>query len=380
MRADCELLILGGGCAGLSLAIQLAKLGRQAPRTIIMEQREQFENDRTWCFWGNDAAPFSQLAAYSWKSISVGFANNATRLDCSDTPYRMLASNLFYEAALSALASAPKIQLNMGCKVLTEPKFLDGLWYFETNQGQLTACNVVDTRPQADPILGGALLWQSFYGHEIECELPVFDASCVNLMEFSPATSESVSFTYILPLSSYRALVEFTVFCPTPLTTSLLTSDLNAAIERRVNGAPFKVVRSEQGILPMGLVSPFRVSEKQNPNYFFAGQGSGAARPATGYAFQRIQRWAVACSALIGQGKSPIGHPKDSALQARMDTIFLNVIRQQPELAPSLFIDLFSRVKTQRVINFLNDCPSMLDYTAVVMALPIRPFLAQAFK
>ena len=380
MRADCELLILGGGCAGLSLAMQLAKLGQQAPRTRIMEQRVQFENDRTWCFWGNDDAPFSQLAAYSWKSISVGFADSAHRLDCKDTPYRMLAANLFYAAALSALASAPQIRLDMGCKVLTEPKFVDGLWHFETSLGRLTACNVVDTRPQAKPILGGALLWQSFYGHEIDCELPVFDASCVRLMEFSPASTQGVSFTYVLPLSSHRALVEFTVFSEAPLSTSVLASDLDTAIKRHVKGASFTVLRSEQGILPMGLVPTPIHAEKQNPNYVFAGQGSGAARPATGYAFQRIQRWAEACSALIEQGKSPIGHPKDSALQAKMDTIFLNVIRQQPELAPSLFIDLFSRVKTQRVINFLNDCPSMLDYTAVVMALPSRPFLAQAFK
>jgi lycopene beta-cyclase len=380
MRAECELLILGGGCAGLSLAMELAKLGQQAPRTIVLEQRTHFENDRTWCFWGDDTTPFSQLATCSWKSVSVGFAGNAIRLDCRETPYRMLASNQFYSAALNALTDAPKLSLNMGSQVLTEPEFIEGLWQVETHQGRLTACNVVDTRPQSKPSLGGALLWQSFYGHEIDCESSVFDSGCVNLMEFLPASTQGVSFSYVLPLSSNRALVESTVFSEVPLTASMLASDLAAAIERQVNGAAFTVIRSEQGILPMGLVAPPAHAEKKKPNFVFAGQGAGAARPATGYAFQRIQRWAQSCSSLIAQGKPPIGHPKDSALQAKMDTIFLNVIRQQPELAPSLFVDLFSRVKTQRVINFLNDCPSLLDYTAVVMALPARPFLSQAFK
>lgn len=379
MRADCELLVLGGGCAGLSLAMQLAKLGRQAPRTLVLEQRLQFDNDRTWCFWGDDATPFAQLATTSWKSMSVGSPGAAVRLDCSGTPYRMLASDQFYRTALEALANSPNIRLAMDSPVLSKPQQVDDLWQVETRQGRLTARHVVDTRPQSTPALGGALLWQSFYGQEIECAVPVFDASCVNLMEFSPPHAQNVSFTYVLPLSSTRALVEFTVFSVAPLAAAALAPDLEAAIGRHVNGAAFVVLRSEQGILPMGLNLP-SVANNLTPGYVFAGQSAGAARPATGYAFQRIQRWALACAASVAQGKLPIGHRKDPALQAKMDTIFLHVIREQPQLAPSLFVDLFTRVKTQRVISFLSDNPSLLDCAAVVMALPARPFLAQVFK
>ncbi len=51
MHSHVDLLILGGGCAGLSLASRLAEFGKDAPKVLIIEQRESYTNDRTWCFW-----------------------------------------------------------------------------------------------------------------------------------------------------------------------------------------------------------------------------------------------------------------------------------------------------------------------------------------
>jgi lycopene beta-cyclase len=104
---------------------------------------------------------------------------------------------------------------------------------------------------------------------------------------------------------------------------------------------------------------------------------AGAARPATGYAFQRIQRWAMACALSIANDKLPIGHLKDPVLQSWMDTLFLKVVRRQPHLAPALFTAMFSKVASHRVIRFLGDAGSLTDYIAMAWALPGRPFLRQ---
>ena len=61
MKAADDLVILGGGCAGLSLAMRLAKLGEQCPQTIIVEPRERYVNDRTWGFWGTPSAQLNPL-------------------------------------------------------------------------------------------------------------------------------------------------------------------------------------------------------------------------------------------------------------------------------------------------------------------------------
>jgi lycopene beta-cyclase len=263
----------------------------------------------------------------------------------------MLASEQFYTAAVAAVNEAPKLHLQLNSALLSEPQFLGGQWHVETTVGRLSAAMVVDTRPWL-PSAVDSLLWQSFYGHEIECERPVFDPSCVELMDFSGPSAARVAFSYVLPMSRTRALVEFTVFAAQPLAASALAADLDAAIAQRVNGAAFTLRRSEHGVLPMGLAQPqMAAAPEQAASYVRAGLFAGAARPATGYAFQRIQRWAADCAAHLVDGGTPVGHPPDPRLLAWMDHLFLNVIQRQPEGAPQLFAAMVARVKSQRLIR-----------------------------
>ena len=380
MQHDVELLILGGGCAGLSLAMQLAQRGQSAPTTLILEQRVCYENDRTWCFWGDAKTPFAQQVAHQWQTFKVVNAGQERCIDCSETPYRMLTAEQFYNAASLALTTVPQMKLKMQSTVNSEPQFRQGLWHFETPDGAISAASVVDTRPSRRPAQDAALLWQSFYGLEIECAQFVFEPSCVELMNFSAATSERVAFTYVLPLSATRALVEFTVFAVAPFTSDALALDLQNAIAQRVKGANFKVLRSEHGVLPMGLADLQATLESADPTYVRVGLFAGAARPATGYAFQRIQRWAADCGRAIANGGLPISHPNEPALRGWMDTLFLNVVRRQPELAPQLFMALFSGVASQRAIRFLGESGGLADYLAMAWALPHRPFLRQLFS
>ena len=382
MPSDIDLLIVGGGCAGLSLAMHLAHFKQRAPRTLILEQRPRYENDRTWCFWGNEKTPFAALSAHQWSAVSVAKADQVVRVECADAAYQMLAAEQFYSAAVRALSKAHRIQLQMDSPLLSEPQFNDGRWHFQTSQGACSAAMVVDTRPAAPVSNDAALMWQSFYGQEIDCSQPVFEPGCAELMSFSIASPDRVAFTYVLPISSTRALVEFTVFSVKPQSAQALSADLAAAIEQRVKGAVFAVLRSEQGVLPMGL-SPALTAlggHDHTSNYVRVGLFAGAARPATGYAFQRIQRWATDCAARIAGGGSPVAHTKDPWLLARMDSLFLRVIQRQPQLAPQMFMDIFARVDSQRVIRFLSDQGRLSDYAAIVLALPFKPFLRQLFR
>jgi lycopene beta-cyclase len=140
------------------------------------------------------------------------------------------------------------------------------------------------------------------------------------------------------------------------------------------------VRRSEHGVLPMGLASSQATVQSADPAYVRVGLFAGAARPSTGYAFQRIQRWAADCGRAIANGGLPLGHPNEPALRGWMDTLFLNVVRRQPELAPQLFMALFAGVASQRVIRFLGESGGLSDYLAMAWALPHRPFLRQLFS
>ena len=369
-----DLVILGGGCAGLSLAIRLAALGNQCPRTLVIEKRETYSNDRTWCFWGESSGPVKHLVQHKWKRITLRDGDRIVEVDCSTMPYQMISAEAFYGEALRVITESERIDLVMGVTMSALPLKNDGEWQIATDQGQFSGAKVVDTRPVPLPNAGAAVLWQSFYGCEIEADCDIFDAGCAELMGFTPGPQDRVNLNYVLPLSSRRALVEATVFGVDPLGREQLEDALKDALNRQTRGAGYKMLRTESGILPMGGARPGQASAA---TYIKAGLSAGAGRASTGYAFQRIQRWADQCAAGLGGGGLPLDHPADPSLLRALDYLFVSVLRSCPQTAPSLFMGLFERTKTSRMIRFLSDAGTLSDYVAVAAALPAWLFIRE---
>ena len=59
---DYDLIIIGGGCAGLSLARRLIE-DESTLRVLILEHRDAYSDDRTWCFWENSDHSLKNLEA-----------------------------------------------------------------------------------------------------------------------------------------------------------------------------------------------------------------------------------------------------------------------------------------------------------------------------
>lgn len=380
---DIDVVVLGGGCAGLSLGMALAKASMPDAcplKVTILEARPAYTQDRTWCFWSTEATcmqAIDGLASHAWRFLRVGAAEaKPVLLDYQSRPYAMVNGLQFYHHALTAMADTPHINLRLGQSV-TRCEPVGDAWHVHTSTETLRCKAVIDTRPLALPVQGGALMWQSFCGVEIECEQAVFDADCADLMDFSLPNGERITFTYVLPTSAHRALIELTVFSPQPLKPEALGAQLDAAVAQRTCGASFTRLRTEHGVLPMGTVVPLPSARR---NYVYAGLTAGGARAATGYAFVRIQRWALACAQGLARGQAPIGHAQDSWLQSRMDTLFLHVIRAHPQLAPALFLAMFRSAGAARMARFLSDQASPLDMAAIVAALPPTPFIRQLLR
>lgn len=374
MHNKYDLIILGGGCAGLSLAMRLSAQGTRCPKVLILERREHYVNDRTWCFWDTDHTFLKALTQKRWTTIAIKTAQFVTIVDVQHTPYQMLPAEVFYKEALDTISKNDKITLQYNAVVATMPTQENARWQLTVGNEQYSAQSIVDTRPQKMPQTGDAVLWQSFYGHEIVCEHDVFDQDLATLMDFDQSDPSLICFCYVLPRSATRALIEITVFAPNPMRADELNDKLNAAIDRYSQQLPYKIIRSEQGILPMGNC-PEPV--KANQSYVYAGLFSGAARPSTGFAFQRIQRWAELCARSIMHTQQPIAHQADPMLQSAMDGLFLQVLRAQPQLAPMIFFKLFYNCDRAKIVRFLSDQAQLSDYLAIVFALPAWPFLKQ---
>ena len=66
-----DFLIAGGGGAGLGLANALLDSHLKSPSILIIDKEAKNQNDRTWCFWGPESAPFTHLARYSWPKLRI---------------------------------------------------------------------------------------------------------------------------------------------------------------------------------------------------------------------------------------------------------------------------------------------------------------------
>lgn len=130
-------------------------------------------------------------------------------------------------------------------------------------------------------------------------------------------------------------------------------------------------------MLPMGMLDHPSAADG---SYVRAGLMAGGARASSGYAFQRIQRWAEECAHALVAGRGPTPHRADPWALRKMDALFLQVLSRRPELAADLFLALFQRVAHPRLVRFMSDRATLADYATIIFALPARPFLKELFS
>jgi lycopene beta-cyclase len=371
MNQHFDLVIIGGGCAGLSLAYQLSQFGNNCPKTLIVEERALYTNDRTWCFWDVNEPIYKNLVSHTWNNVVIKNNQLAHQYSCKETPYLILPSNVFYEATTRAIKSNTNIQMLTGEK-LQDNLIKSDSWQISTSKFTATATNVIDTRPSKKIIKNDSLMWQSFVGYEVELETPLFDQDELVLMDFDSNFKEGLGFIYFLPISSSKALIEYTVFSKDLFIAEQLKSHLIEKISEYTNNTTYKIIRQEAGILPMGNRL---IQQKEEPSYLFAGLFAGAARPSSGYAFQRIQAWAKECAKELIIHQKIKRFKKDSWIQMWMDLLFITVIKKNPSLGAKVFEKLFKNCEIKTIANFMSDHSTFVEKLRIVAALPKLTFL-----
>lgn len=369
-RPDYDVAILGAGLAGLSLAARLAESRFAGLRVLVADPRTSFPRDRTWSYWALQPHPFADAVAASWTRWSVVGEGTETVRDAPGLRYETMRSDAFHRVALGRVRAAAHIDLRLGvgADAADSP---DGV-RIRLGADTVTADIAFDTRPT--PGLGRHGLTQVFLGQEIETERAVFDPATVTLMDFRCAQRGAAHFTYILPTSERRALVEDTWFAP----ASLVVPDHRRAIAdymaTRYGVDRFEVRFEERGALPMDPV--FR--PRQGLRLLPLGSPGGANRPSTGYAFNAIQARCDAIAADLAAGRRPSPARPRPPLVRAMDSILLHLLEAQPEQAPRVFAALFARCPPAALVRFLNDAARPADFAAVSAAIPFLPTMGAA--
>ena len=108
---EFDYIILGGGCAGLSLAYELdinKKLNNKS--LAIIETRDEYKRDKTWSFWKVANHNFDDCVLKSWNNFSINSKLGSHEVINKEYPYQAIDSGLFYRKVLNQLKQNKNIQ------------------------------------------------------------------------------------------------------------------------------------------------------------------------------------------------------------------------------------------------------------------------------
>ena len=372
---DTDLLILGGGCAGLSLATRLAK-SCPSLKVIIIEPRIEYEEDRTWCGWRTAPHPYMNCVARSWPHWRVIHGNRTIDRGSSSLPYEMIPASRFYEQSCETIRASASVCLASGTAANSVTEDFDGVTTRLADGRVLRARWAVDTRPHFRP-LSFPSLWQNFVGYEIQADQRWTDrlGTTPVLMDFQPAGASVVQFMYVLPLGGHRFLTEWTRFSTIHGETQEIEADLNAWLQKQ--GCEVGMIgRRESGSLPMSVMAGTTAGVSR---VVTAGTLGGSMRASTGYAFHSIQRWAQSCANSLAAGGPPIAPARNPAL-GFLDEVFLTALQDRSTASETIFTGLFARTPSDALVRFLSGVPRTRDILQVIAAMPWIHFSKAALK
>jgi lycopene beta-cyclase len=369
--------ILGAGLSGLSLACALLEENVSDP-IVLIDRREAWGRDRTWCTWASETMRFSELASHRWPAWRIVDGDREAVARSPRHPYLHFDSRDVYGEALRRLETASNVELRTGHTVTgltADPR--TGRPVIHANRGEIEATTVYDALGPNSPLLRGQPrgeieLVQSFLGWDVEVEKPIFDPGMATLMDFRSDSHHGLRFLYVLPFSSTRALIEDTSIGRAGATAAERRALLEEELAARSGGAGWQVHHEERGVIPMSTRS-FKLH--RGAHVHAVGAAAGSIRPSSGYAFSRIQRH---CS-LVARAHAraqPFPTRVTPARVSALDAIFLRALDTDPQRFPEVFLRLAGRVPGDVFARFMTDLSTPAEDARVIAALPKAPFLA----
>jgi len=348
---EFDYVIIGGGCAGLSLAYELEIHKKLENKTLaIIEPRNEYKRDKTWSFWRIMPHNFEDCVKKSWVNFSINISKKTKHLECNRYPYQSVDSGLFYEKINTKLKENKNISFYKNVKDLS----LENSFIFNSVPDLITEEND---------------FWQHFYGVEIETKKNFFDDGIINLMDFDCDQKNNVHFFYTLPYTKNKALVE-TTWLSNMNDNSLKNYDdqINDYIKNQLNLNDYKINYKEEGAIPL-----FYKSKAKKTNKINIGTAGGMTRLSTGYTFLNIQEH----SKYIRKNINNLNNAKIFEIDKKykfLDKIFLRVLEKNPEKMPDIFFNMFDE-SSNTAIKFLSNKSNIFEDFSIILKMPKWIFL-----
>ena len=352
---EFDYVIIGGGCAGLSLAYELEVHEKLKDKTLaIIEHRSEYKRDKTWSFWKVVPHNFDDCVKKNWKNFTINISNKTNHLECKDYPYQSIDSGLFYEKINNKLKENKNISFFKDIsKINTKNSFIfNSVPEIKKNHNNL---------------------WQHFCGVEIKTKNNFFDEEIFNLMDFDCEQRESVHFFYTLPYSKNKALIETTWLSKMNDNSQKdYDNQIKEYIEKNLKIKNYEITYKEEGAIPL-----FYPLYKREGNKLNIGTAGGMTRLSTGYTFLNIQEH----SKYLRENIENISNSKRFEISKKyqfLDDIFLRVLNKHPEKMSNIFFNMF-KTSPKTVIKFLSNKSNFFEDLKIILKMPKWIFIKALF-
>lgn len=369
-----DLILVGAGLANGLIARHLRR-ARPDVRVLVLESGEQPGGNHTWSFHESDLTPaqlasVAPLVTYRWPGYSVRFPDASRRLSGG---YASITSAQFAEVLRRELGDALRTNATVTRVTPREVDLASGR--------RLRAAAVIDGRGPAGPASASprvALGYQRFLGQELVFAQPHGLTEPI-LMDACVAQLDAYRFVYVLPMGPRTALVEDTYYADDaavrPEALRARIADYCASQGWHVQ----RIVREEQGVLPIVLSGDAQGFWDDAQGVPRAGLAANLFHPTTGYSLPEAVRLAEHLAALPSWSADAVfAAIRAHALQRWSAQGFFRGLNRMLFLAASpeqrwRVMTRFYRLPQPLIQRFYAGQPTALDKLRILIGKPPVP-------
>ena len=364
--------IIGAGAGGLHLAqAMLVDDWFVNKKVLILDKDAKETDDKTWSFWEKGVGKWDHLITQRWDKGQFKTKEKTIELDLKPYQYKTLQAIAFYKDGKAKIANATNFTW---IKEEVQTVQSGAIVSIEGTKNTYQAKQVFDSRIDRKFDEGKDNYYrilQHFKGWLIETATPVFDTSSFVMMDFSIKWKNTASFTYVLPLTSTSAMVEFTLFTPELIPYDAYDELLVQYLKEELKIEQYTISKVEYGVIPMSNYPFEKASEK---GIIKIGTAGAQVKASTGYAFKNIERGAQKIIENLKQNR----HPATGLVKKKyrlIDTLYLDVLTNHNEWAETLYTQMYERNAIQQIFKFLDEETTFLEELRIMNSLDARHFL-----
>jgi len=294
-------------------------------------------------YWSRKPTPYDRFAVGVWRRARVA---DGPPEPIAPFSLRLVRSTDVLAGLAGTLEDRAVHRLRATARSITRRD--DGSYEVATDAGAVRARWVFDSARRVAPVFPSphrpsAVL--SGTGITVEADRPVFDPEVATL--FDPL--DEASFSYLLPLSPERALLESASFGPAGVGED--RTPLLRYLQTKHPGAGFAVTHSEYGDIPLGF-APARTT---GPRHVLIGTKRGLVKPSAGYGVVRIASESERLGRLWRQRRRLPPSRRAPFPWGLLDAGFVRLAVQDPRLPMALLERVMRAIPLAQSLAFIDE-------------------------